>query len=175
MSFLAELHELHAVTSRRDRDDAVRKCLARIKNKCREEARKCRTSTTVRFPECREWPNDKVDYVKQRLNEALRAEMGLGPEAEPAGCGNYYDDGGRHCYGISASLDWSTPPEAPPPEPQQGAGNLALECGVCTTEKPMSALLPCGHLVCASCAPRGSGICPFCRTAVTGTQALFST
>lgn len=55
-------------------------------------------------------------------------------------------------------------------------GNVVHTCGICQDSKPMEALLPCGHLLCAACCGEiGSlGCCPFCRCRVIGTQALFA-
>jgi hypothetical protein len=49
--------------------------------------------------------------------------------------------------------------------------NTSLTCPVCMTNKVNTVLMPCGHLVCSSCAPRltiehgGNNRCPRCNLA----------
>jgi len=69
-------------------------------------------------------------------------------------------------YYIAVTLDWSnfeTPGEA--------RGNMIMECPVCRTERPMACLSPCGHLCCSGC---HRGKCPYCRTTVAMSTAVFN-
>lgn len=54
-------------------------------------------------------------------------------------------------------------------------GNLIKCCGVCQTDQPMVALVPCGHVLCSDCLTNSCHRyrCPFCRGSVEKSVVLF--
>lgn len=60
------------------------------------------------------------------------------------------------------------------------SGNLLQCCGICQLDKPMRALVPCGHVVCAQCSMECNlevgclKTCPFCRRRIAHIITLFA-
>mmetsp|Transcript_74427 Transcript_74427/g.168606 ORF Transcript_74427/g.168606 Transcript_74427/m.168606 type:complete len:197 (+) Transcript_74427:87-677(+) len=108
----------------------------------------------------------KLDYVKGVLHERL-TKMGFQSM-------KLVDVGSFSSYRYVAELGWAVPER--PSKLQRAAspkrGNLQAECGVCTQTKPVTALVPCGHVLCHDCAEK-PGVCPFCRKAAEARQVLF--
>eukprot|EP00438_Fugacium_kawagutii_P032371 Skav234874 [mRNA] locus=scaffold840:356594:357085:- [translate_table: standard] len=115
------------------------------------------------------WSSDKssiesVEFLEQRLAE-------LGFEAQGAQllrCRTYEADT------LRIHARWEVGPEVPKKTgntPQGTKGN----CPICHENRPMVALIPCGHTVCQQC-QRSQQLrqCPMCRKNLTGaTEALF--
>lgn len=58
----------------------------------------------------------------------------------------------------------------------RSVGNLIMRCGICHEDRPMQTIVPCGHLLCASCWSKsntGGMHCPFCRGHVYNVHPLY--
>jgi hypothetical protein len=54
-----------------------------------------------------------------------------------------------------------------------GAGSETPLCSICTVEKVVAAVVPCGHTFCNNCVQKQRGTCFVCRTPVRDRQRLY--
>jgi len=52
-------------------------------------------------------------------------------------------------------------------------GNMCVECKICHTVAPLTAMRPCGHTVCHTCGDKLKEKCPFCRERIGECLPLF--
>eukprot|EP00930_Biecheleria_cincta_P064580 TRINITY_DN50180_c0_g1_i1.p1 TRINITY_DN50180_c0_g1~~TRINITY_DN50180_c0_g1_i1.p1 ORF type:complete len:202 (+),score=37.76 TRINITY_DN50180_c0_g1_i1:59-664(+) len=111
---------------------------------------------------------NKKEFVMKELDTQLKL-MGFASV-------KISDKGGQQEYRYVAELTWVVPETTTPSANSRVAGNargnVVLTCGVCTAQKPATVLIPCGHLLCQSCATSQND-CPFCRSAIHARKVVF--
>lgn len=146
----------------------VDKAVERIKQACRQEAKQGKNSM-----------NDLWVFLYLDDWEARKAFLQWDLEVKLAALGfkrvQVFHDPSWQGSGLSVSVEWEAPePPGASTSSSQGS-NLVLECGVCSSERPMLRVSPCGHLVCQICSQEILRLarCPFCRKAVAEVLSLF--
>jgi len=108
---------------------------------------------------------DKLGFEKVEVKPALTDKWrGSGPFA-----------GLMFVSELAVHASWKRLPKESVEEEPEVVGGLMDTCAICSEIRPLIALVPCGHVICAEChAKRNSQRCPFCRKVVRcTTQGLF--
>jgi len=113
-----------------------------------------------------------------QLEDAYVAHAGLGKDALRLSWAHMRESNSARNPASQGAISIPQVPAAAstPVETQvRKEGNHVQKCGVCYEDKPMTILLPCGHLSCAACCSRAllESKCPFCRGKVTSTATVF--
>mmetsp|Transcript_148978 Transcript_148978/g.285396 ORF Transcript_148978/g.285396 Transcript_148978/m.285396 type:complete len:237 (+) Transcript_148978:98-808(+) len=71
-------------------------------------------------------------------------------------------------------VKWAAPAGLKRNRVRAARGNVKMKCGVCLDHKLMTAMVPCGHLICRKCFQNcTSSHCPFCKRGVDNLLPMF--
>ena len=146
--------------------DYVTQIVWKFQRECESAAKNRGTSHEFVHVVPEKWDRDR-NMLQQLIREHLN-QMGF--DSCKVSVGKVWGNGSDECR-LCLSASWER--AAPEKEPAADRAGSTGTCPVCHEDRPVVALMPCGHVVCKQCQGQLRQ-CPMCRIQLTGaTRALF--